>query len=78
MAGRELGIVGESWQKEISRDQQKKCVWCSEFIDKNARRCGKCSGFQSEEDAKAFAAMNNPAPAMQPVRQALPNQQPQK
>lgn len=58
LAGRELGIVGESWQLDVSKDAQKKCVWCAKFIDKAARRCSECSGFQTDADAQAFALQN--------------------
>lgn len=75
MAGRELGIVGEKWQNEISKDAMKKCVWCDEFIGVAARRCGKCSGFQSEADAQAFAAQT--AVPSRPIVPPVAKQEPQ-
>lgn len=60
MAGRELGIKGEKWMLDDSKETLKHCSWCAEWIDATARRCPKCTAFQTPEDAAAWATMQAP------------------
>lgn len=68
MAGRELGIKGEKWMLDDSKETQKKCSWCSDWIDATARRCPKCTAFQTPQDAADWAKMNAPAVPVVPLQ----------
>jgi hypothetical protein len=72
LAGRELGVTGEKWLLDDSKASMKHCSWCAEWIDQSARKCPKCQGFQTPEDAAAFTKMHAPpmpAPLQPPVAQ---------
>ena len=62
MAAQSLGLSGEEWMNDISKDSMKQCVWCSKHIPGAAKKCPEagCGGFQKPEYAAEFAAMNAP------------------
>jgi len=78
MAGRELGVTGEKWMLDESKAAMKHCSWCAEWIDQSARKCPKCQGFQSTEDAAAFAKMHTPAAPGTPLQPPVAQEHKQK